>query len=325
MSLPLRYYSIYLAKVLLCCCLFVTPLGVASEALIVEPDDGRQPIIRAITQAKQQVMLIMYGFTDLSLLRALKAAKKRGALVQVLLQPSPYQQQNENIFALQYLKNAGINILPPNHRVSLTHQKALIIDQNQALIMTFNFTHHTFSQERNFALVIDQQPLIQEIRTVAIADSQQRQAIPSQDTLIWSPDNSRTKILNYINSAQQSLQIYAQDLTDYQIIGAIASCARRGIKVKILLSTDPSKNLKGLRYLKKAGVVLHQSTDLVIHAKVIIRDRQAALLGSINLSQPSLDSNRELSIISRTPEILDRLETTFINDWQFHSRAESML
>jgi phosphatidylserine/phosphatidylglycerophosphate/cardiolipin synthase-like enzyme len=54
---------------------------------------------------------------------------------------------------------------------------------------------------------------------------------------------------------------------------------------------------------------------LYIHAKVIIIDRKAAFIGSINFSKYSIDRNRELGIIVMDPEIIRRLEDVFNRDW----------
>src|SRR5688572_22891834 len=145
-----------------------------ADQLIIEPDMGRAPIVSLINQAKNSIQLVMYGFTDPALLRALENAKQHGKEVSVLLEPHPYKAEDENQDAIQKLKTANITLLTPNPDVKLTHQKTLLTDQNRALIMTFNFTRSTFSNQRNFALLIDNPEEIQEISQVFASDSQHK-------------------------------------------------------------------------------------------------------------------------------------------------------
>lgn len=295
--------------------LFITTLTFADE-LIIEPNNGRAPIINAINNAKSSIDLIMYGLTDPALIRALIHAKNAGKNVTVLLEPHPYESENENTLAINLLKNANIPVETPNPTFQLTHEKTLIIDNNEAFIMTFNFTRSSFSTERNFALVINNPNEIQEIKNVMRADSEHKNIAVKEPDLIFSPNNSRAKLMSFIQNAKSTIKIYAQDISDYQIIGALAKAAKNNITVEIITSsTLTSKNKNKYAYLTRAGVVLHFRKNYYIHAKVIIIDNKAAILGSINLSQPSIEDNRELSIITTNPAIIQTLNSQFKQDF----------
>jgi phosphatidylserine/phosphatidylglycerophosphate/cardiolipin synthase-like enzyme len=58
------------------------------------------------------------------------------------------------------------------------------------------------------------------------------------------------------------------------------------------------------------------SKQYIIHAKVIIVDQQRAIIGSINLTRNSLESNRELAIITHDPKVLLKLIIVFKQDWK---------
>ncbi len=47
----------------------------AKEHLIIEPDAGPEPILKAIQHAKSSIDLVMYGFTDERFIQALIQAK----------------------------------------------------------------------------------------------------------------------------------------------------------------------------------------------------------------------------------------------------------
>jgi cardiolipin synthase A/B len=302
----------YLTFIFLLC----SSLCFAEEQLIIEPDMGRSPIISLLKNAKSSIKLVMYGLTDSQMIEALTTAKTNGKNVQILLEYHPYKSQGENDGAFQQLQKAAIDIAKPNPNFQLIHQKTLLIDQNQILIMTFNFTHSSFKNERNFALLLTDPTEIQEIQRVFAADWQQKRAPVNDPHLVWSPDNSREKILNFIKTAHSNLKLYAQGLTDYQTIGTLAKVARAGIKVQILLSSKPLRHNKKLAYLIRAGANVRISKNYTIHAKVILIDNERALLGSINFTQPSMDHNRELSVITQSTNVVNALNKTFDEDWQ---------
>jgi len=207
----------------------------------------------------------------------------------------------------------NIHLQSANPLFQLTHQKTFIFDDKKALVMTFNLTRSSFTHERNFALMIDSPAMVNEISQVFNADWQRKSISPHEDNLIWSPNNSRQKLLTALRSAKSTIKIYAQELSDYETIGELAKAARAGIKVEILLSTKPTPGK--WNYLTNAGVQIHVSHHYLIHAKVIMLDHAEAILGSMNLTQPSMEKNRELSVITRDKNILQQLENTFDKDW----------
>lgn len=299
----------------LCLFLFNT-LTFAKDQLIIEPDAGREPILSALHNTHRSIDLAMYGLTDPIFLNALVAEKKAGKNINVLLEPQPYRAETENHFAIARLRHANIPLQFPHPDFKLIHQKTFILDQQKAIIMTFNLTRSTFKNERNFAVIIDDPAMIKEISQVFTADWQHKNITVHHPHLIWSPNNSREKIIRFIHQANATLDIYAQDISDYKIIGALAKAARHGTKIKILLSNTASKKEnKKFDYLRKAGVIIRFSKNL-IHAKVMIADQQYAMIGSINLTRPSLDSNRELSIITQDTDVIRQLENTFNQDWR---------
>jgi phosphatidylserine/phosphatidylglycerophosphate/cardiolipin synthase-like enzyme len=187
--------------------------------------------------------------------------------------------------------------------------------------MTFNFTHSTFKNERNFALIVDDPQKIKQIAAIFSADWHH---IPIENTtldLILSPNDSRKKLMLHIAQAQRDIRIYAQHINDYQIVGVLAKAAKRGVTVQLLLSSRLPQ--KQEHYLARAGVKIHYSKNLIIHAKAFNIDDQLAIIGSINLTRASLDDNRELSIVTRDPSVIKQLNTTFIKDWNKNSSASS--
>lgn len=296
---------------LLCAC---ASTSILADQLIIEPEMGRKPVVQLIDQAKHTIDLVMYGFTDQTLLDAIIRKHAQGKSVKVILEDAPYKTETENnktIKQLAYHDIAWHGKIPP---FKLIHQKTLLIDGRTALVMTFNFTHSAFKNDRNFGLIMDDPKRVREIEKVFSADWQHQPIDAAGDDLIWSPDNSRAKLITHINKARSHLNIYAQSMSDYKLVGALANAARRGVTIRLLTSKLPRE--KQRQYLTRAGVVIQQSKSRYIHAKVFIIDNEEAILGSINMTRASLDDNRELSVITHDPHVIQSLKKTFDHDWQ---------
>ncbi len=303
------------------CLLNTTALA---EQLIIEPDMGREPVLTQLNNARQSVHLVMYGFTDDTLFNAFLTQKQRGRSLKVILERSPFRNENENNRIITLFKQHHIDWQGSIPDMRLIHQKTLIIDGKKALVMTFNFTRSAFDDKkshpaRNFGLLIDDAKTVNDIETIFSADWNHVPAHISNPNLIYSPDNSRNDLLQHINRAQQSIKMYAQQLSDYEIIAALSNAARRGIKVEVLMAAK--LNDKQKNFLATAGVNVQRSTHYYIHAKVFIIDNKTAIIGSINMSRASLDDNRELSVVTHHPATISALAKTFLHDWQSNTHS----
>lgn len=284
-----------------------------ADQLIIEPDMGRAPIINAINDTHYDLKLVMYGFTDETILIPILKKKSQGKTVKIMLDRYPYKAEHENDKIIKKLIDNQINWQGAIPLINKIHQKTLIIDGKKAIVMTFNFTRSAFKNERNFALILDSPKQVQEIENKFNADWLHKVSNDASD-LIWSPENSRKQLEDLIKSAKVSIKIYAQQISDYKMIGALASAAKKGITIKILTSNKIRK--KQAEYLTRAGVTIKRSQKYYIHAKTFIFDNRYAVIGSINLTQQSLDSNRELAAVTQDAIIIKQLNETFEQDWQ---------
>ncbi len=322
-TLLLNYFMNHnLCKLLIFCFLFFIhgTCFCSHSELIIEPEQGTYPLLHAVDTARRSVNLVMYGFTDLEFVSALSQAKNKGKTIQVLLQHYPYKATDENTAAIEALLKSNVLLKWPSDHFQLTHQKTFLMDDGTAIVMTFNLTHSSFKNERNFALIIHDADDVKEIQNVFNADWQHKQTEVHQENLIWSPENSREKILSLIQHAQSDIRIYAESLTDYEVIGALARAARKGVKVTLLTSVNTEKSSnKKFAFLQRAGVQIVVSQHYYIHAKALIIDNQIAMLGSINFTRESLDKNRELSVVTHDPVIIKQLQQTY--DLDSHSNV----
>ncbi len=291
----------------------------ASTSLIIEPDDGITPIISLINNAKKSIDLVMYEFEDKQIEQALASAEKRGVSVRVILNKGYYgEQETANESAYSYLQTNNIPVRWSPSYFALTHQKTIVIDGNDALIMTFNFTPQYYASDRDFGINDEDQNDISAIEKTFNADWQNNKiSTLNGDDLIWSP-NSKTSLLSLINNAKSSVEIYNEEMSDSDVISALETAAKRGVNVEVDM-TYSSDWKTAFQKLSSAGVhvrTFSSDASIYIHAKIILVDDKKAFVGSENFSTGSMDDNRELGIIIGNQEIIGPLSKTFDLDWK---------
>jgi len=300
---------------------------VTTHTLIVQPDDGRAPVLNALKAAKTSIDLTIYEISDPQIMSALQAARARGVAVRVLYNWysfPPDMQQREITPAIQELTKAGIQCKQAPRTFEVTHEKAFVIDGATAIVMSFNLTSEYFGQTRDFGIVTTVKAEVAEIANVFEADWNDKPITPEVASLVWSPDNSRPKLTSLINGAKSTLDIYCEEAEDPGTLGAMVAAAKRGVKVRFIAAVLSGEgkvngNAQGITYLQNGGVNAVCKSFLYIHAKMALADfgkpNAQAYIGSENFSCVSLDDNRECGIIVSESNILARLQSTYNSDW----------
>jgi len=293
------------------------PAGTLS--LITEPEDGTATVLALIKNARSSIDVVMYEFQDKVIADALITAEKRGVTVRVILDQGYFgkeEKMNEPSYA--YLASSGVPVHWAPNYFALTHQKTLIVDGQEALIMTFNLTPQYYATGRDFGVVDTDANDVGAIEDTFTADWNSQKIIPDNgDDLVWSP-NSAPDTLMIINSARKELDIYNEEMADSRVVDALILAEQRGVDVKVVM-TYATAWKPAFAELKSAGVQLHLfhgEKGVYIHAKMILADDSTAFLGSENFSHTSLDQNRELGIFLSDPSIISSLVSTFSTDWQ---------
>jgi phosphatidylserine/phosphatidylglycerophosphate/cardiolipin synthase-like enzyme len=294
----------------------LTPAG--TFTLMTEPEQGVEPVLNMIKNSTRSIDLVMYEFKDKKIADALIAASGRGITVRVLVNQGYYgKEENTNEPAYAYLENHGVVVHFTPSIFALTHQKTLIVDQNKALIMTFNFTPAYYATSRDFGILdLDKNDIVSIENTFNSDWNNQKNSPSDGDDLVWSPLSDKDMLL-IINSAKKELDIYNEEMDDDRITSALSDAAKRGVDVNVVMTYQSSYKV-AFEQLKSSGARLHlfHGERFYIHAKMIIADGACAFLGSENFSYTSLDKNRELGIFLSDRNIINSLSRTFAFDWQ---------
>ncbi|HAW10917.1 MAG: phospholipase D-like domain-containing protein [Candidatus Dormibacteria bacterium] len=280
-----------------------TPTGAAAgyDTLGVEPDQGLGVVYQAIAGAQHSIDLVMYELEDSTAVSDLVQAERRGVTVRVILDQAYAKSENQAAYAA--LLEGGVAVHWSSTQVDITHQKTLIVDAREALIMTGNLTSQYYATTRDF-VVEDTDPVdVAAIGAVFDADFASSPVTPSAgDDLVWSP-GSEPALAAIIQGARRQLLVENEEMSDPEIVAALEAAAKRGVDVEVCM-TDSSSWSSEFDALVHAGVrvvTYAANASLYIHAKVIVADpgtsTEKAFVGSENFSSTSLDLNRELGIV----------------------------
>lgn len=264
--------------------------------VIVEPSDNGYALINAINTAQSSIHMTMYLLSNQMITNALVARKKAGIDVKVVLnQTFPDMSDNNQAFAT--LQQGGVPVVWASKNFTFTHAKCVVIDGKDAWIMTMNLTYTSPSQNREY-LAVDSDPRdVAEAEAIFNADFTNTPASPMR--LVVSPTTSRSMILALMNYATKTLDVESETLSDAQTTQTLIAIKNKGVAVRIVTDDQPGTTamMQALAQLKGAGIPIRKLGMPQVHAKAIVADGVAAYVGSENLTQNSLDSNREIGVL----------------------------
>lgn len=293
-------------------CTAMTPRAVPLESFVM-PTGFEARMEALIDGAGSSLDIQMYLFTVDTLVDKLVAAKNRGVTIRLLLDPD--HQGNQNVTPA--LTSGGVNWKKAPSIYEFSHAKYLIVDKQQAVIMSSNWNHDAFTSERNYGVVDKDPDDLEDLQAIFDQDwaSASGQTVTVADLtctrLIVSPTNARQRVLELINSAKTTLDVEAMYISETTVRNAIGSAKMRGVNVRVIVNeaTDES-----VTYFKNLGIPVKTPGSFNLHAKLIIADN-VAFVGSVNYSLTSLSKNREVGALVFEPAAFMPIQTQFNSDW----------
>jgi cardiolipin synthase A/B len=291
-----------------------------SGSLIIEPGAGFSPAYGLINGARHSIEVTMYEFADTTAEHDLAAAAGHGVQVRVILDR---REKRVNSSTFSYFKAHQVKVTWSSSRFTYTHQKTLIVDGSEALIMTANLTSKYYSTSRDFLVIDTSRADVAAITAVFNADFAHRAVTPGDGAdLVWSPTDSQDKLLAVINGATSSLRIYSEEMGDTAVENALIRAAGRGVNVQVCGENSGGEYDSAYSRLARAGIHISyysSSTGFYIHGKVIEADygtgHARIFIGSENFSSTSLNRNRELGLIISAPAVMSAMAKTFSADF----------
>lgn len=297
---------------------------------VATPEQDHTPLYNAFAKAQKTIRIGIFGISSKNMADEIEKQIKRGINVTIIC--DKYCTNNEKRKAIfDQLKTAGANIMVSTTGFTISHWKMFVIDESLAFISTMNFISRA-NQMRDVGVFTAEESVIKEI--IAVFDQDVQNAANNGNitpkltstNLVWSPNNSESKLVDLINSADQSIEIWIENMGNANVHAALDAAAKRKVNVRVLTSVcglgmDGTAAYKNLNDLKKRGVIVKgtpfpaNETVPYIHAKTITVDHQVLFLGSENFSFNSLTKARELGIVFKDAAIEAKMSALFEKDW----------
>jgi phosphatidylserine/phosphatidylglycerophosphate/cardiolipin synthase-like enzyme len=289
-----------------------SPRTVAPETFV--GPTGLQPrLTQMIDSAQTSLDLHMYLWTVRALADRVVAAKNRGVDVRIILDPD----HAGNDAVRPTLSAGGVNVRNNISLYSFAHAKYMIIDGDTAVIMSMNFNVDAMNSERNYGMVDRDPDDVADVQAIfdmdwaAAGAETPKPADLACTRLVVSPNNARSRLVELIDGAQDTLELQIMYLAEDTVRAAVGAAKQRGVNVRVMIGDDTDESIP---YLKGLGIPVKTATQFYLHAKLIVADG-VVFVGSENMSLTSLTKNREVGALVYEPGAADPIKTQFESDW----------
>lgn len=135
------------------------------------------------------------------------------------------------------------------------------------------------------------------------------------------PGDGRRPILDEVEAATTSIDLEIYIVSDDEILEALEAARARGVNVRVLLEEHPYGGGGGQQgifdRLVAAGIDVRWSNPIFrfSHIKMMVIDHDLLIIMNQNLTTSSFTGNRELGVITTTPEAVQAASAIFEADW----------
>ena len=272
--------------------------------LIVQPDAGVVPIVKAIKTARKKIDIFIFRFDRDEIEKALAAAVLRGVTVRALIAHTNRGGEGRLRKLEQRLLAAGVLVSRTADDLIRYHAKYMIAD-NVLHLFGFNFTKLDIDKSRSFAISTRDLKAVQEAAKLFESDVTRQPFTPGTSNLVISPDNARATLSAFIKGAKKELAIYDTKVHDPGMIKLLKERVAKGVAVRVI------GNVKS----KDGGIDTRSLSGMRLHVRAIVRDRTRAFVGSQSLRKDELENRREIGLIISNPVVAKKLLQVFEADW----------
>jgi len=277
-----------------------------------------------IGSASGRVLVEMYEFGRRDLEDALLSARRRGADVRLVYDPSVPQTAR----AAARLAGLGLPVRAyplDDRRHQIDHVKLLIAD-GHALVAGMNWgatsaRNHDYGLETWAPLEVGRlDAIFEQDWSLAGGMPKPLAAAPPGDPILQTAPGAEvlSALLDLIARARSEIRAEIFVLTDHEVLAALAAAHRRGVRVRVLLDPRQDVNQPGRKLLAAAGVEVRSypaPPGAKLHAKTGLFDVRRLLLGSANWSLSGLTVNHELDVETTDPDAIRAYASRFESDW----------
>jgi len=328
--------------------------------------DAPDVVLDALESADRRILLGAYTASDRRVGRALRAAADRGVDVRVLVEGGPVGGVSRGQARLLHdLVRAGVEVRVvdgPRARYDFHHAKYAVID-DRAVVLSENWKPSGTGgrASRGWGVVVEADRVAAHLARVFRADAGWRDTVPwrefragrqfepdepadgsyparfeprtataSSVRVLLAPDNAGREIRSLLRSAEESVLVQQVAIgdRDHPFLRAALAAARRGVDVRVLLSSAwyvREDNARLVEWLNEraereglplsAKLAAPRSRFEKVHNKGVVVDGEHALVGSVNWNNASVRENREVAVVV-SGEAASYYESVFRADWR---------
>ncbi len=283
--------------------------------LMVQPDDGVAPLVKAIAGAKRSIEIAVFRCDQKEIERALANAVSRGVSVHALIAHTNRAGEESLRKLERRLLEAGVIVARTADDLTRYHGKLMIVDRRELYLLAFNLTSADIGHSRSFGVVTRSRGLVREAVRLFESDTERHLYEAGLDRFVISPANARQQLSSFIAGAKKELLIYDPKVSDLPMIRLLQERARAGVQIQLI----------GRMARKCAGVTVRKLSHIRLHTRSMVRDGNLAFLGSQSLRAMELDGRREVGLIFRDANAVRGLMRIFQNDWTLAAHEPASL
>ncbi len=274
--------------------------------LIVQPADGVKALVDTIGAAQKSIDIMIFRFDLKSVEKVIEAAAARGVAVRALIARESSQGDKRLRQLEMRMLEKGVLVARTGDAFVRYHGKMMIIDREELHVYGFNSTTLDL-KSRSFGIITRERKAVTEAIRLFEADTLRQDYEPQDEdgSFVVSPETAREALATFIKRAKKQLLIYDPKVADLQMIRLINQRMKAGVDVRII--GKMGKRGGGMRVQKLPGMRLH--------VRAMIRDGDAAFVGSQSLRALELDGRREVGLIVKDSKTVKRMLEVFEEDW----------
>jgi len=277
--------------------------------VITQPEDGIGPLLKAIKQARKAIDIVVFRFDVEAIEEALTKAVARGVAVRALIAHTNRGGASKLRKLESRLLKAGVTLSRTADDMVRYHGKLLIIDRKLAFVLGFNYTRQDIEKSRSLGLVTRNPKVVRDIIRVIDADHDRIDLKIKSTRVVVSPENARERLTEFIKRARRELLIYDMNVSDDGMIALLKKRAEAGVKVRVLGGVEK-------KWLSELPWRVRSLKTMKLHVRCLVRDRQAAFVGSQSLRKLELDQRREVGMITKDRRTVNQIAQVFDADWK---------
>src|SRR4029453_3046740 len=281
--------------------------------LIVQPEAGLAPVVRAIKRARRNVDIAIFRTDREEIEKALGAAVQRGVKVRVLVAHTNSGGESRLRKLEQRLLEAGGTLTRTGDDVVRYHGKFMVADDTLHLF-GFNFTKVDTIKSRSFGVSTRDKSAVREALALFDADSSRQPFVPKRTHLVVSPENAREALTAFIKGARRQLLIYDVNVQDRTVIKLLEQQASAGVDVRVI------GKCKGCK-----AISVRPLRSMRLHVRAMVREGARAFVGSQSLRRLELDQRREVGVVITNGVVARQIRDTFEADWTESESAAASL